>query len=46
MKIPLTLVRKGMMSNVYEEFISGLKGKVKFKKYIDILQVMTQPNNG
>lgn len=36
MKIPLTLLRKGMMNKVYETFLSEFKNKVEFKKYIDI----------
>jgi len=36
MKIPLTLLRKGMMNEVYDMFLSEFKKKVEFKKYIDI----------
>lgn len=36
MKIPLTLLRKGMMNKVYEEFLCEFKDKVGFKKYIDM----------
>ncbi len=36
MKIPLTLLRKGMMKKVYEQFLIDFKDKVKFQRYIDI----------
>lgn len=36
MKIPLTLLRKGMMSKVYDSFLCEFKAKVEFKKYIDM----------
>ena len=37
MKIPLTLLRKGMMNKVYETFLFELKASVEFKKYIDVV---------
>jgi len=36
MKIPLTLLRKGLMNRVYDEFVGEFKSKVEFKKYVDI----------
>lgn len=36
LKIPLTLMRKGMMNRVYDIFLSEFKDKVEFKRYIDI----------
>jgi hypothetical protein len=33
MKVPLTLLRKGMMNRVYDKFLCKFKDKVKFKKY-------------
>ena len=36
LKIPLTLLRKGMMNKVYEKFLSEFKDKVEFKKYVEI----------
>lgn len=36
MKIPLTLLRKGMMNKVYDKFLCECKGKVEFKKYVGI----------
>ena len=35
-KIPLTLLRKKMMNQVYEKFLSDFKNKVEFERYIDI----------
>jgi len=35
-KIPLTLLRKKMMNKVYDRFLSELKGKITFKRYIDL----------
>jgi peptidoglycan/xylan/chitin deacetylase (PgdA/CDA1 family) len=35
-KIPLTLLRKGMMNKVYNDFLCEFKSQVEFKKYIDI----------
>jgi len=36
MKIPLTLLRKKMMNKVYERFLCEFKGKVEFKKYVNL----------
>jgi hypothetical protein len=36
LKVPLTLLRKGMINKVYDNFLYEFKNKVKFKKYIDI----------
>jgi len=36
LKIPLTLLRKGMMKNVYDRFLCEFEDKVGFKKHIDI----------
>ena len=36
LKIPLTLLRKGMMKSVYENFLCEFRDKVGFKKYVDI----------
>jgi len=36
MKIPLTLLRKGMMKSVYENFLFEFRDKVGFKKYVDM----------
>ena len=36
LKIPLMLLRKGMINKVYDIFLYEFKNKVKFKKYIDI----------
>jgi len=36
MKIPLTLLRKGMMKSVYENFLCEFRDKVGFKKYVDM----------
>jgi hypothetical protein len=36
MKIPLTLLGKGMMNKVYDGFLSEFKNRVKFRKYVDI----------
>lgn len=36
LKIPLTLLRKGLMNKVYDKFICDIKDKVDFKKYIEI----------
>jgi len=36
MKIPLTLLRKGMMNKVYDKFLCEFKGKIEFKRYIDL----------
>ena len=41
LKIPLTLLRKGMMNKVYERFLCEFKDKVEFKRYIDIYQRLT-----
>jgi hypothetical protein len=35
-KIPLTLLRKGMMNKVYDSFICEFKDRVELKKYIDL----------
>ena len=40
MKIPLTLLRKGVMKKVYSKFLGEFKGKVKFKKYVDVFLCM------
>lgn len=37
MKIPLTLLRKGIMSKVYNSFLGEFENIVEFKKYIDML---------
>jgi len=39
MKIPLTLLRKGMMNKVYDKFLCEFKGKVEFKKYLTYILV-------
>ena len=36
LKIPLTLLRKGMMKSVYENFLCEFRDKVGFKKYVDM----------
>jgi hypothetical protein len=36
MKIPLTLLRKGMMNKIYEKFLCESQNKARFKKYIEI----------
>lgn len=36
LKIPLTLLRKGMMESVYENSLCGFRDKVGFKKYVDM----------
>jgi hypothetical protein len=36
LKIPLTLLRKGMMESVYENFLCEFRDKVGFKKYVDM----------
>lgn len=36
MKIPLTLLRKKKMNKIYERFLYEFKGKVEFKKYVDV----------
>jgi hypothetical protein len=41
MKIPLTLVKKGMMNKAYDRFLCGFKDKVEFKKYVDVLASKT-----
>ena len=38
LKIPLTLLRRGMMNRVYNKFLCELKDKVEFKRYSDILK--------
>jgi hypothetical protein len=35
LKIPLTLLRRGMMNKVYDSFICEFKDKVELKKYVD-----------
>lgn len=35
MKIPLTLLRKGMMNKVYDNFLHEYKGKAEFNRYVD-----------
>ncbi|MFB0523767.1 MAG: hypothetical protein ACETV1_08450 [Candidatus Bathyarchaeia archaeon] len=40
MKIPLTLLGKGLMNKVYDKFLQECKTKVEFMKYIDILRTM------
>jgi peptidoglycan/xylan/chitin deacetylase (PgdA/CDA1 family) len=37
MKVPLTVLRRGMMNKVYEKFLCEFKGEVEFRKYIDIV---------
>lgn len=39
MKVPLTLLRKGMMKNVYDKFLCEFKNRVVFKRYYDICDV-------
>jgi len=39
LKIPLTLLGKGMMKSVYENFLCELRDKVEFKRYNDICDV-------
>jgi hypothetical protein len=39
MKIPLTLLRRGMMNKVYNKFLCEFRDKVEFKNYIDIISV-------
>ena len=41
MKIPLTLLRKGMMNKLYETFLLEFKDRVGFQKYVDIFHFMT-----
>jgi hypothetical protein len=41
LKIPLTLLRRGMMNKVYETFLFELKDKVEFQRYIDVFHNMT-----
>jgi hypothetical protein len=36
LKIPLTLLRKGLINKVYDNFLCEFKDKVEFKKYIEI----------
>ena len=36
LKIPLTLLRKGVMKSVYENFLCEFRDKVGFKKYVDM----------
>jgi hypothetical protein len=36
MKIPLTLLRKGIMNKVYDRFLYEFKNKAEFNKYVDI----------
>jgi hypothetical protein len=36
LKIPLTLLRRGMMKSVYENFLCEFRDKVGFKKYVDM----------
>jgi hypothetical protein len=36
LKIPLTLLRKGMMKNVYDRFLCEFKGNIELKRYIDL----------
>jgi len=36
MKIPLTLLRKKMMNEIYDRFLCEFKDKVEFEKYINI----------
>ncbi|MEM2202615.1 MAG: hypothetical protein QW595_03170 [Candidatus Bathyarchaeia archaeon] len=36
LKIPLTLLKKGLMNEVYDKFLKEFKGKVEFKKYMEI----------
>jgi len=36
MKIPLTLLRMGMMNKVYDSFLCEFKNRVEFRKYVDI----------
>jgi len=35
LKIPLTLMRKGLMSKVYNRFLGEFKGTIEFKRYVD-----------
>jgi len=44
MKIPLTLLRKQMMNRIYDVFLSEYKGKVEFKKYIDVCHLLVSNN--
>jgi len=37
MKIPLTLLGKGLMNKVYDRFLDEFKGTIEFKRYIDML---------
>jgi len=39
MKVPLTLLRKGLMNKVYDRFLCEFKAKTKFKRYFDILNL-------
>ena len=34
LEIPLTLLRKGMMKNVYDRFLCEFKGNIELKRYI------------
>jgi len=39
LKIPLTLLRKGMINNAYEKFLYEFKDRVKIGKYADLCSV-------
>jgi len=45
MKIPLTLLRKGMISQVYHKFFGEFRNMVEFKKYIDIYRFQNGLSN-
>lgn len=39
MKIPLTLLRRGIMDKVYDKFLSEFNNQVEFKRYIEMLSL-------
>lgn len=40
MKIPLTLMRKKMINKVYDKLLCEFKGKIEFKRYIDLYHLI------